>query len=33
VEASIGLNQLDAVLTAILKGEVTGRYVVRPTVD
>ncbi|MCE2763078.1 MAG: acryloyl-CoA reductase [Ilumatobacteraceae bacterium] len=29
----IGLNQLDAVLTAILKGEVTGRYVVRPTVD
>jgi len=28
----IGLNQLDAVLTAILKGEVTGRYVVRPTV-
>lgn len=29
----IGLNQLDAVLTAILKGEVTGRYVVHPTVD
>jgi putative YhdH/YhfP family quinone oxidoreductase len=29
----IGLNQLDAVLTAILRGEVTGRYVVRPTVD
>lgn len=29
----IGLNQLDAVLTAILKGEVTGRYVVRPTLD
>ena len=28
----IGLNQLDAVLTAILKGEVTGRYVVSPTV-
>jgi acrylyl-CoA reductase (NADPH) len=29
----IGLNQLDAVLTAILKGEVTGRYVVSPTAD
>jgi len=29
----IGLNQLDTVLTSILKGEVTGRYVVRPTVD
>ncbi|MEY3617469.1 MAG: hypothetical protein RL726_167 [Actinomycetota bacterium] len=29
----IGLNQLDAVLTAILKGEVTGRYVVSPTVS
>jgi acrylyl-CoA reductase (NADPH) len=29
----IGLNQLDDVLTAILKGEVTGRYVVSPTAD
>ena len=28
---SIGLNDLDRVLTAILAGEVTGRYVVSPT--
>ena len=27
----IGLNDLDRVLTTILKGGVTGRYVVRPT--
>jgi putative YhdH/YhfP family quinone oxidoreductase len=29
---SIGLNDLDRVLTAILAGEVSGRYVVSPTV-
>jgi NADPH:quinone reductase-like Zn-dependent oxidoreductase len=28
---SIGLNDLDRVLTAILAGEVSGRYVVSPT--
>jgi len=28
---SIGLGDLDGVLTAILKGEVSGRYVVSPT--
>jgi NADPH:quinone reductase-like Zn-dependent oxidoreductase len=28
----IDLNELDAVLTTILKGGLTGRYVVRPTV-
>jgi putative YhdH/YhfP family quinone oxidoreductase len=29
---SIGLNDLDRVLTAILAGEVSGRYVVSPTI-